>query len=79
MNILAFKEIETNKFITQQFEETFVNTKVHNLETNEVSHSGTAMENFSDNYFANVNTCFNNLVQFELTSHDETIDKVINR
>ncbi len=64
LSSLVFKELEYSKFLIGQFEESFIKSECN--------------ESNSDMFYSNNNTCFNNLIQFELESHDPTLNKVLN-
>ena len=72
LNSLAFKELETSKFIIQQFEETFMNSPI----ASEAAQLNLESESNSDIFYSNNNRCFNNLIQYELEPHDKELNDV---
>ena len=65
---LALKELETSKFLTRQFDETFIK----DIQTN----SSIKNEGSSELFYTNNNKCFSNLIQYEFQPHDKSITDV---
>lgn len=65
LDSLALKELETSKFLTRQFDETFIK----DIQTN----SSIKNEGSSELFYTNNNKCFSNLIQYEFQPHDKSI------
>ena len=74
LNSLAFKELESSKFLIKQFEDSIINTVKPILnsppELNQMYQDAIANDHTSENFFMNNHGCFNNLIQFDLQPHD---------
>ena len=79
MNTLAYKELETSQFLIKQFEESFMNITHSLSDNNQKQQKFTPLfsEVNSDIFYSNNNSCFNNLIQFDLQPHDKSLNKVI--
>ena len=78
INTLAYKELETSHFLIKQFNETFLNiSDVAIVKSDKVSKLFPIYsETNSDIFYSDNNSCFNNLIQFELEPHDTSFTKV---
>lgn len=80
MNTLAYKELETSQFLIKQFEESFMNITHSLSDNNQKQQKFTPLfsEVNSDIFYSNNNSCFNNLIQFDLQPHDKSLNKNFN-
>ncbi len=80
LNTLAYKELETSKFVIRQFQESFLSPSDCSAATNDnVKFAKSDSESNSDIFYSNNNSCFNNLIQYDIQPHDKTLNKVANK
>lgn len=75
MNQLIFREIESNKFLIKNFEDSFSNVSTSNNETTS-STIDPNQSNKNEGFFINNNNCFHNLIQYDLQPYDADFNKV---
>ncbi len=74
MNQLIFREIESNKFLIKNFEDSFSNYTPSNTDITTTIQSD--QDNRNQEYFINFNNCFHNLIQYDLQPYDKDFNQV---
>ncbi len=77
LNQLIFREIESNKFLIKNFEDSFSNHLSPNSENIAISVTTQSdQDNRNEGFFINNNNCFHNLIQYDLQPYDVDFNKV---
>ena len=77
LNSLVFKDIESSKFLMKQFEETVdMSSQDGSQQSSHYASNALPNLNSSENFFLDKESCFQNLVQFDLKTFDPDFEKM---